>query len=71
MKVFVLQHVHKNSSKGEDVKLIGVYSTEDKARTAIGRVAGSAGFRDVPDGFHIDCYEVDVAHWADGYITVP
>jgi hypothetical protein len=70
MKVFVLQHVHKNSSESEDAKLIGVYSTEDQAKTAIGRVAGMPGFRDVPDGFHIDCYELDEDYWVDGYVTV-
>lgn len=70
MNVFVLQHVHEISPDNEEVKLIGVYSTEDQAKVAIQRVIGEPGFRDAPNGFHIDAYEVDKDHWTEGYVTL-
>lgn len=71
MKVFVLQHVHEHSPDNKDVKLIGVYSTEDQAKAAIERVVGVSGFREAPDGFGIDGYELDEDHWTEGYVAVP
>lgn len=70
MRVYVLQHVHKLEVDNEDVKLIGVYSTEDQAITAIERMISLPGFRKAPDGFHIDGYELDQDHWTEGYVTV-
>jgi hypothetical protein len=70
MRVFVLQHVHELSPDNEDVKLIGVYSTEDQAKAATERMVGMPGFREAPDGFHIDTYELDEDHWTEGYVTV-
>jgi homoserine kinase type II len=52
-------------------KLIGVYTDEEEAKRAIGRVKGQPGFRDYPDGFIIDCYELNQDNWADGFFTVP
>lgn len=54
----------------EDSKLIGVYSTRQLADTARGRSRLLSGFRDEPEGFIIDDYELDKDHWTDGYVTV-
>jgi hypothetical protein len=35
MIVYVLQHVRKESSDDEDIKLIGVYSSEDAAKFSV------------------------------------
>lgn len=63
--VFVLQH----ESVAEDVKLIGVYATHADAFAAMQRVRSLPGFRDEPDGFSIDDYEVGLDHWTDGYVA--
>lgn len=68
--VFVLQHVHSQEDDIEDVKLIGVYSSREKAQEAVTRMGGLPGFADAPDGFHIDEYRVDQAHWEEGYVVV-
>jgi hypothetical protein len=68
--VFVLQHVHSLEDGVEDVKLIGVYSSREKAREAVARVGRLPGFADAPEGFHIDEYRVDQDHWLEGYVTV-
>jgi len=67
MKVYVLQHIHTMPSGVEDVKFIGVYSSLEKARAAIGRFRQKPGFSDAPDGFHTDEYRVDTDHWIEGY----
>ncbi len=70
MKVFVVQHVHECEDGSEDEKLIGVYSTEQTARDAVGRLSQQPGFRDSPQDFFVDPYELDEDHWPDGFVTV-
>ncbi len=62
--VFVLQHVHELAGGVEDIKLIGVYSSREKAQAAVARLGRVPGFVEAPDGFHIDEYRVDQDHWA-------
>lgn len=70
--VFVLHHVHvlDEETDDEDVKLIGVYSTREKAEQAVERMNEQPGFRDTLDGFHIDRYRLDDDNWTEGFITV-
>ena len=68
--VFVVQHVHEFDDEAEDVKMIGVYSTQEQAEQAVARLRSREGFCDTPDGFHISRYPLDVDHWTEGYITV-
>ena len=66
--VFVVQHVHEREDDVEDVKLIGVYSSREKADAAVARLSRQPGFSDAADGFHVDEYRVDQDHWAEGYV---
>lgn len=68
-QVYLLQHVHEIGDEELDVKFIGCYSSEEKARSAVTRLRNAPGFSDAPDGFTIDEYEVDKDHWVDGYVT--
>ena len=68
-EVFVLQHVARPDSDDEDVKFIGVYSTENAAQEAVGRLTSQPGFSDYPDGFHIDRYELNHDHWTEGFVS--
>jgi hypothetical protein len=70
--VFVVQHVHTVSTEddeNEDIKLVGVYSTELRARDAIARLSSRPGFRDHLDGFHITEQELDKDEWTEGFIS--
>lgn len=67
---FVLQHVHEMADGTDDVKLIGVYSSRQKAREAATRLRRVPGFSEAQDGFHIDEYRLDEDQWAEGYATV-
>jgi hypothetical protein len=69
MNVFLLWHVHELPGDEEDEKLIGVYSSLERAEQAQQRAATQRGFRDAPTGFCIDPYAVDEDHWTQGYVT--
>ena len=69
MKVFVLHHVNKLLSGEEDVKLIGIYSSEASAQRAIERLSSQPGFRKYLEGFDIGCYELDKDHWTEGFLS--
>ena len=69
-KIFVLQHVHELPEGGEDVKLIGVYSTEAAGKKAASVLSTKPGFSDHLEGFSLSAYELDMTHWLDGFITV-
>ena len=78
--VYVLQHLHILPDGAEDSKLIGVYRSLDGARAAATRLQVQPGFRDHPgivnretddvQGFHIDRYQLDNDHWAEGFDTI-
>jgi hypothetical protein len=70
MVVFIVQHVHKFDEGEENVKMIGVYSTQEQAERAVERLREQPGFRDVPTGFSIDPYIVDEDNWTEGYVTL-
>jgi hypothetical protein len=70
MEVFVLWHVHEFPDGEEDGKLIGIYSSPERAEQAKERALARPGFRDAPDGFIIDRETVDEDGWLEGYITV-
>lgn len=71
MKVFVLEHSYE-SEGCDEAKLIGVFSSEERAREAIDRLLGKPGFIDHPDGFTIDAYEIDHSSWESGFSrTIP
>ncbi len=70
MDVFLVHHVHEIDEDSEDVKLIGVYSTEDGAQAAIARLSMQPGFRETSSGFQIDRYTIDRDQWSEGFVTV-
>ncbi|HEY2379160.1 MAG TPA: hypothetical protein VGH98_24480 [Gemmatimonadaceae bacterium] len=65
--VYVLQHARPKEDDDEDVKLIGVYSSEAAAEAAIQRLREQPGFSEYPNDFHVDPYELDVDHWTEGF----
>lgn len=68
MDVFVVHHTYELEGV-EEVKLIGVYSSEDNAKAAALRTSALPGFRDHPDEFQIDRYPLDKDHWTEGFFT--
>jgi len=59
-----------NLDENEDLKVIGVFSSEHAAGMAIARAKLREGFRDEPDCFIVSEYKVDEDKWTDGFVTV-
>ena len=70
MDVFLLHHVHEFDDGHEDVKLIGVFSSREKAQLALDAVRQQPGFRDLPAGFEINIQTLDQVSWSEGYVTL-
>jgi hypothetical protein len=67
--VFLLWYVHAPDTVNEDELLIGVYTTEAEAKSAIERLKERPGFVNAPDGFGIHRYELNRDHWTEGFIV--
>ena len=68
--VFVVQHVHESEDgRDEDVKFIGVYSSQSDAEAAVSRLRLQPGFRAHPDGFEVMECELNKDHWAEGFVS--
>ena len=63
MKVYLLWHTHEITDGfgiHDDEKLIGVFSSAEKANCIIEKYKNLDGFKDCPlDSFFIDEYEID------------
>ncbi|MEO8184927.1 MAG: hypothetical protein ABI895_39470 [Deltaproteobacteria bacterium] len=68
MRVFVLQHIRELPDGTDDVKLIGVYSSEPAGRAAITALSLLPGFCEHPAGFDLSAHELDATHWAEGFV---
>ncbi|MFF8599974.1 hypothetical protein ACF065_25570 [Streptomyces sp. NPDC015232] len=64
------ESVFVDERDGDDVKLLGVYSSSAKAEERMRRARLLPGFADEPDCFVVDEYTVDEDEWADGFETV-
>jgi len=56
---------------GDNLKILGVYSTEQRALDRIDRARSFPGFADEPDCFMTSRYVVDQDQWDDGFISIP
>ncbi len=59
---------------GDDLKILGAYSSEQKAQERLARARELPGFREEPDcfliDFLIDLYTLDEDRWSEGFISV-
>ncbi|NEC90651.1 hypothetical protein [Streptomyces sp. SID12501] len=56
---------------GDDVKLLGIYSTRERAEERMNRARLLPGFRDEPECFILEGYEVDDDTWTEGFVRIP
>jgi hypothetical protein len=56
-----------DEEQGDNVKLLGIYSSRANAEKRIARARLLSGFRDEPDCFQIGRYELDRDEWPEGY----
>lgn len=67
--VFILHHSY-GSNGIEETKLIGAYTSQESAESAIACLKTKNGFKYHPNDFHISEYTLDEDYWADGFATV-
>ncbi|RKE05149.1 hypothetical protein [Streptomyces sp. TLI_171] len=56
---------------GDDVKLLGIYSSEAAAEERMRSARLLPGFADEPDCFRIGEYDLDEDDWTEGFVPVP
>ena len=69
MTVYLLQHVAREDTDDEGIKVLGIYSTREKAEIAIEQFKLLPGFDRYPDSFHVGKYELDKLERSEGFIT--
>jgi hypothetical protein len=65
--VYLLQHSYEYNEV-EEIKTIGIYSTEETANIVIEKYKKLPGFKDYPDGFNIDKYKINSNSWKEGFV---
>ncbi len=67
--VFMLEHVYEVGEK-EEIKFIGVFSSESKAKEAIRELIPKKGFSEHPETcFVISKSKIDEFGWKEGFIN--
>ena len=69
-KVFALWHERTDETGCDHEKMLGVYSTEQKAREAMEFLRDKPGFKDYPEGFYIRHCTIDRTEMVEGFVTV-
>ncbi len=71
-KVYLVHHIRDISEDDDiqDVKLIGVYTTEELAEEAVERKKKLEGFRDYREGFEISKTTLNEDIWTSGFISI-
>lgn len=70
-KVYILQHeyeVYEGDYIYDEAKDLGVFSNWQKAEEALKEYKKLPGFRNHPNGFSIDEYELNKRHWVEGFV---
>ncbi|MFJ4653885.1 SPOR domain-containing protein [Nocardia sp. NPDC088792] len=65
--VFLVNHEYELNEGEDEIKRIGIYSSEAEAKNAIERLRQQPGFRDRQDCFVIHRYDIDKDYWTEGY----
>ena len=69
-RVYFLYHIDENKTDGyHHGKIVGIYSSADKARAAIERMRDKPGFKDYPERWKIYPRTLDRDSWTEGFVT--
>ena len=70
MEIYVLWHFRTDEQGCDHDKMLGVFSTRDKAQEALDFLRDKPGFKDYPDGFEILSGTMDKYGLKEGFVTV-
>jgi len=68
--VYLVHHIHEFPDGSEDIKLIGVYASEEEAINAVERARQLPGFIKFPEGFEISSHKIGRDDWTEGFVTI-
>ncbi|MFB9324535.1 hypothetical protein ACFFSY_01100 [Paenibacillus aurantiacus] len=71
MKIaYIVQHSYEvgEDEQFDETKIIGIYSSLEKAKSVVDRYKLLPGFREYANNFFIDEYEIDADNWTEGFI---
>jgi hypothetical protein len=71
--VYLLCHSYEYGAEKEhtEIKILGVYSSSEKALKAIEKYKILPGFNEYPvECFSIDEYVCDTSHWTEGFCEI-
>ncbi|MFF1306054.1 hypothetical protein [Streptomyces sp. NPDC058307] len=60
-----------DEADGDDVKLLGIYSTLERVEGRMRQARRLPGFRDESECFYFDACELDEDNWTEGFVRVP
>lgn len=66
-KLFLLQHSYECNDGSVETKVLGIFSNKLWAEDAISEYRNLHGFKEKPNDFYIDEYEIDRKYWEEGF----
>lgn len=69
MQLWVLWHNRTDERGCDHDKMLGIYSTREKAEQGLAMLRDKPGFRDHPDGFEILEGRLDKTSMLEGFVT--
>lgn len=67
-KVYIVEHSYELNGCDE-IKSIGIFSTEKKAKEAVKKLKKQKGFKKYKKGFNIGPCLIDQIYWDGGFFT--
>lgn len=66
--IFKLDHYYEIEDK-EFHRLIGLYTSFERAKETIENYKLLPGFKEYPYDFYLEVYEINKGHWEEGFVT--
>ncbi len=67
MHLYILQHIYELNVGEKEAKIIGIYTSIEKAEKAKLRMINLEGFSDYPENFELLKIEVDKSYHTNGF----
>lgn len=68
-KVYLVTHFKEDSESIDGFKIVGIFSTEEKAEAVIKELSQAPGFSEHKEGFSVGPYEVNRNNWEGGFLS--
>ena len=69
VNMYLLYHVQTDKVGKDVVKIIGVFSSIEKARKSLRDLVNEPPYNELPEGFEIGRRQLDFLCWAEGFVV--